>query len=782
MTETPLHHSPSPSTGPTGYLRGTPVRRREDDALLRGRGVFVNSRHLPNSAVVTYVTSTVAHGSVLSVDVDAAREQPGVIDIVTAADLDGLGTYPLGSPLFNKAMGRPLLASNKVRFVGEPIVAIVAETATAAADAAEYVIIDYDVLPAVVDPAEALSGEVRLFDNTSNVVCEMGDADLVADFSQCDVVVSLAIVNNRIQPTPLEPRTAAALWDSGRLIHYNAGQGVHPVRDLLARIYGLEPSQLRVIVGDVGGSFGAKARPHPEEVLLGHLSRRIGRPVTWFPNRTQDMTGLVHGRGQVQHVTIGGSRDGRVLAYSTHVIQDSGAYPMGGAGLPGNTKVMLTGCYDIASVGFRATSVATNTTPTGAYRGAGRPEAAAAIERAIDAFAAEIGADPAQVRSVNFHSPDAFPLTTKTGTPYDSGRYQAALDMALEAADRDQLLRRQADLRSSGAHQALGIGIATYVERTAGVAGSEFGAVELLSDGRLLARTGSSPYGQGHYTAWSMLISDQTGVPLDDITVVHGDTDIVPRGGTTGGSRSVQLAGSAIWEASAELVAMAKQHAADLLEAAPEDIDLDTTSGRFHVVGTPARSVGWADIGTRLSNSVDSADRGPRLLHAETDYTSGGSTFPFGAHVAVVLVDLDTGQVTLERMIAVDDAGIILNPLLASGQVHGGLAQGIAQALTEEVHFDSDGNPLTANLGDYGAISATELPLFDRIVMETPTPNNILGAKGIGESGTIGATPAIHNAVVDALSHLGVRHIGLPVTAQRVWQAIRGAEGGDSGI
>ncbi len=761
-------------------LRGTRVVRREDEALLRGQGRFVanltaDAEWTP-TAHACFVTSTVAHANISSLDVSAARTAPGVIDVVTSVDVD-LASYPSPSPAFDSAIVRPLLAADRVRYVGEPIAVVLAESPAEAWDATERVIVDYDPLAALVDPEQALDGPA-LFDGMAepNVVVRLSLDDEQPDFDSCEVVTEVRTVNNRIAPCPLEPRVAASRWDSdGRLHHVNAGQGPHPVRAGLAKILGLDRSQLRVVSRDVGGSFGAKARPHPEEALLGWLAARVGRPVMWVPSRTDDMVGLVHGRAQIQYCRIGGTRDGHITAFGVHVLQQSGAYGNMGAALPNNGLAMLAGCYDIATLGFTSVSVLTNTTPTGPYRGAGRPEAAAAIERAVDVFAAEIGMDPAEVRRKNFLQPEVFPLTTRTGMPYDTGRYEASLDAALKAADYEALRAEQAQRRANNDYKLLGIGLATYVERTAGVGRSEYGAVELVAGGRIVARTGSSPYGQGHHTSWAMLIADRTGVPMEDIEIVHGDTDEVPRGEVTGGSRSVQLAGVAIWNASATLVDQARSVAATLLEADPADITLDTEHAEFHVVGTPAVSVNWASVAEHLEATNDGDENsvsGPRLLHAEEVFDSEAPTFPFGTHVAVVEVDRHTGEVELRQLVACDDAGTILNPLLAAGQVHGGLAQGAAQALYEEFVYDSDGNPLTGNFADYPIISAAELPFFERVVLETPTHINPLGAKGIGESGTVGATPAVQNAVVDAVAHLGVRHIDMPLTPQRVWQAI----------
>lgn len=761
--------------------RGTAVPRREDRPLVTTGGLFVADRRLPGCVQVAYVVSPLAHGRIRRIDTEAARRAPGVVGVFTGTDTAHLAPFAMPRPDIDAAMIRPLLPTETVRFVGEAIVAVLAENAYQAADAAELVEIELEALPVLVDPEEAMRSELRLFPAAaSNVALHLGAEHLVPDWDGCEVIAEVRVVNNRLAPAPMEPRVAASEWVDGRIVHYNAGQGAHPIRAALARTYGLAAEQIRVVTRDVGGSFGAKSVPHPEELLLPFLAQQAGRPVMWVPPRSQDMNGLHHGRGQVQYLRIGGGRDGRIHAYEAAIVQDAGAYPAGATGLPSNTLAMLTGCYDIPTAGFRSDSVLTNTTPTGAYRGAGRPEAAAAIERAVDVFAAAVGLDPAEVRRRNLIAADRFPLTTLGGMSYDSGDYARALETALDAAGYEQLRAEQARRRAEGSTRLLGIGLATYVERTAGVARPEYGAVELRPDGSLYATTGSSPYGQGHHTAWAMLIADRTGVPLDRIEIFHGDTDLVPRGGITGGSRSVQTNGVAMWRAAGLLVDAARQVAAELLEANPDDVVLDTERGRFHVAGTPAIGLDWTAIATELAARTDpDANPGstPRLLHAESDFDAEGPTFPFGAHVAVVELDAETGKVTLQRLVAVDDAGTILNPLLADGQVHGGLAQGAAQALLEGVVHDRDGNPLTGNFTDFAVISATELPMFERIAMETPTPRNELGAKGIGESGTVGATPAVHNAVVDALAHLGVRHLDLPLTPETVWRALQHAAG-----
>ena len=465
--------------------------------------------------------------------------------------------------------------------------------------------------------------------------------------------------------------------------------------------------------------------------------------------------------------TIGGRRDGRVTAYKVHSTQDGGALPAIGAVLPFITRTMASGVYDIAKVDFSANSVVTNTVPMGAYRGAGRPEAAHAIERMIDAFAAEISMDPAEVRRRNFVRPDSFPFTSPMGAEMDTGEYAKALDAVMAAADYQELRAEQQRRRSDPNKPFLGLGWSAYVEIANPMANPEFGSIEVQPDGSALLLTGSSAHGQGHHTAFAQVASELTGIAFDRIEVRHGDTEEVPRGGGTGGSKSMQVGGSAIWQASEAVVEQAKLLAAELLEANPDDVVLNTETGSFAVTGTPAIDKSWAEIASHL----DEVKNEP--LRAEADFQPPGATFPFGAHLSVVEVDRETGEVTVLRHIACDDAGTMVNPLLVEGQVHGGVASGIAQALMEEFVYDADGNPQTANFMDYALVSAAELPSFERLAQETPTPRNPIGAKGIGESGTIGATPAVQNAVVDALAHLGVRHIDIPTTSQRVWQTMQ---------
>ena len=753
---------------------GNRVVRVEDPALLTVGGTYVADlrvSELDGAAHVTYVRSTMAHARIASLDVDEARGAPGVLGVFTAADVE-LERLPPAVPMLNAAMVRPLLADGTVRFVGEPVAAIVTERPEQGADAAELVWPDYDPLPAVVDPRDAERDEVLLYpDAGTNVAIELAFGRSDDLFEGCEVVVSQELVNQRVAAVPLEVRSAAAAWVDGRLWQWASTQHAHGVRNALAAAYGLDRAQVRVIAPDVGGGFGAKAGSSPEEVLLGWLARQVGRPVRWLETRSENMVGMGHGRAQRQTVEIGGRRDGTVEAYRLTILQDAGAYPNFGAFLPYMTRMMAPGTYAIDKVEVNSRSVVTNTTPTVAYRGAGRPEASAAIERAMDLFAAEIGMDPTEVRRANLIPRDAFPFTTATGATYDCGDYEEALDRVLDAAGYEALREEQARRRAAGDAVQLGIGVSLYVEVTAGpVAGKEHARVVVHDDGSATAYTGASPHGQGLHTAFASVLSARLGIPMERITIVHGDTDLVARGAGTMGSRSLQLGGSAVFEAAGEVVDRAKPIAARLLDTDAHEVRFDDGTGRF---SGPAGAVGWAEVA-----GTSQFDGAP--LEASVDFQASSPTYPFGAHVAVVDVDTETGRVVLRRFVAVDDAGRILNPLLAEGQRHGGIAQGAAQALLEEVRHDDDGNPVTSNLADYAAISATELPSFELVAMETPTPVNPLGAKGIGESGSIGSTPAVQSAVVDALSHLGVRHLDLPAAPERVWRAIRDAAGASS--
>ena len=758
-------------------ILGTRVLRKEDPKFLTTGGVYaadLRDPMLQGAGWVTFVRSTVAHARIVSIDTDDAKQAPGVLGVFTAADL-GLTPAPYGLPLLNQAMLRTSLATDKVRFVGEPIVAIVTEHAYQGEDAVERVLIDYEVLPAVIDVFESRDGSTLLFEDVgTNVVIDgamMGEQPPTADFFDgCEVVVTQRIVNQRVAPCPLEVRSGAAAWVDGRLVQWSSTQHAQGARDAIQAANGLEAGQVRVIAPDVGGGFGAKIGAYPEELLLGALAKHLGRPVRWLESRTESMQMLGHGRGQFQEVTIGGTRDGKVEAYRLEILQDSGGYPEIGAILPlFMTKMMGSAVYTVPKFECTTKAVVTNSTPIVAYRGAGRPEATAAMERILDVYAAEIGMDPAEVRRKNLIPNESWPYTTVSGATYDIGDYEGALDKVLAAADYSGLRAEQASRRATGGPKHLGIGVSVYVEITGGAPPPfEHARIVVHPNGGATVYTGTSPHGQGHATAWSMIAHEETGIPIELIEVIHGDTDLVPAGGGTMGSRSLQQGGAAVQQASIDLVARAREVAAQLLEANPDDLVLDKGAGAFHVAGTPASAKTWGEL------SVAANQQG-NPLDLPAVFTAPSPTFPFGAHIAVVEVDVDTGQVRLLRHIACDDAGKVLNPMLLEGQVHGGIAQGAAQALFEEVRYDEDGNPVTANLADYAFPSAAELPSFEVIHMETPTPVNPLGAKGVGESGTIGSTPAVQNAVIDAVAHLGVRHIDMPASAEKVWRAIAAA-------
>ncbi len=649
-------------------ILGNAVVRREDPGFLTGSAAYVDDLLPVDALYLAYVRSPYAHARIVGVDVDEAVAAQGVVGVFTGDDVAEMGLAPNVLPMYPDAMKRPYVAADVARYAGQPVVAVVAETQAQAVDATELVIVDYEPLAPIIDPEAAVRDEVLIFgDHGTNVLSHM-ESPTAADFSECEVVVSERIVNQRLTAAPIEGRAGIAYWTAeGRLVHYSACQGAHPTRDLLAKIYGLDPSDVRVVVPDVGAGFGAKSRTYPEELVMGFFSRALGRP-----------------------------------------------------------------------------------------------EAAVAIERMVDRFAAEIGMDPAEVRFRNLVPKFTEPYGTAMGTSYDVGDYPEALRRALDAVGYDELRAAQQVRRERGDTPLLGIGLSSYVEITAGAPQPEFGAVKLQPDGRLLITSGATPTGQGHDTTWAMIVADRTGVPLERIDVVHGDTDEVPRGGLTVGSRSVQLAGVALSQSSAALVERAREAAAELLEAAVDDIVLDVASGAFHVVGTPTGTASWSQVATTFPDGVEES----------ADFTAPQGTFPNGAHVAVVEVDPETGGTTLVRLVAADDAGTLINPLLAEGQVHGGIAQGVAQALLEGIQYDEGGNLLTGKFMDYLVISAAELPSFEVVHIQTPTWVNELGAKGVGESGTIGAIPAVYNAVVDAVAHLGVRHLTTPITPQQLCEAI----------
>ena len=759
-----------------GSLLGTSVRRVEDPDILFGRATYVDDLDIPGVLHLVLVRSTVAHAEVRSIDVTEAAGRPGVVGIFTSADLD-VPVTP-GLMVVNSAFGRPPLAKEKVRFVGDVVAAVVAESRAAAVDAAELVFVDYEPLPAAVGPEAATEpGAPLQFDAVgTNVAAGSRQSTSGGDpLDGAEVVVRGRFENQRMAVVPMEGNAIAVVpGDDGaghELTVYVSTQMPHGWRNQAVDLFGLEPSRLRVVAPHVGGGFGGKAAVAAEHAIAVAVALRLGQPVKWVESRSENLVAMAHGRGQVQYIELGLRRDGTIVGLRCRVIGDAGAYAGFGGGLAGwTTKLMAQGPYRIPRIGYDVATVATNTTPMGAFRGAGRPEAAAFLERILDMAADELALDPAEIRRRNFLPPDGFPHKTVMGATYDSGDYAAALDEALRLVDYDAVRGEQDARRCGGERWLLGVGMSAYVEVTAGGNQREWGAVEVHTDGTVTVKVGTSGHGQGHATAFAMLVADRLGVPLSAVRFVQSDTALVPTGGGTGGSRSLQLGGSAIAGAAEAVLAAGRSLAASLLEASEADIVLEP-DGRVGVAGVPARALSWAEL------AVAGEKQGAPLL-AERDFTQPGATFPFGAHVSVVEVDTETGLVRPVRHVAVDDCGRVLNPLLVTGQQHGGIAQGLGQALWEAVVYDDDGNPLTATLADYGMPSAAELPFFEAAGTETPTPFNPLGAKGIGESGTVGSLPAVQNAVVDALSHLGVRHLDTPLTPERVWSALRAAQNG----
>jgi aerobic carbon-monoxide dehydrogenase large subunit len=748
---------------------GKAVRRREDPPLIKGEGTYTDDLRLPEEAHAAFVRSEVAHGRIAAIDTDAASSAPGVVGVYTAADL---GLQPFGpGPMAPDDMLREVLATDTVRFQGEAIVLVVAETREQAVDAAELVEVDIEPLEIVVDPERAIEeGAPLLFaEKGTNVAfaTEPKDTDVL---TEADVVVRSRYINQRLSAVPMEPAAALAAPEEDGVRLWIPCQAPHTARDVAAASLGLDKDAVRVTIPNVGGGFGARIPPYPEQIALAAAALRLERPVRYVESRWETMIAMQHGRAQVQDVELGAKSDGTLVGIKVRVIADCGAYPGDAVIMPFLTGQMASGVYRIPRVDFAFRAVVTNTTPIGAYRGAGRPEATALIERAMDQLASRLDIDPAELRRRNFIPPDDFPHQTVAGARYDSGEYERALDKVLVAAGYDDLRAEQARRREDGGVRQLGIGLSTYVELTG--LGVEVGTCTVSEDGTVTVKTGTSPQGQGHETTWAQLVSWTLGVPMDDVRIVHSDTASVPRGMGTMGSRTLQVGGSAMINATREVLSKGRELAAHLLEASAEDVQVVPGQG-LGVAGTPSATISWAELAKAAADPSRLPEGMEPGLDAINDFETPDSSYPFGAHVAVVEVDTETGMTHLVRHVTVDDSGKIANPLLAEGQIHGGIAQGVAQALYEEMAYDEDGNCLTGSLTSYALPTAAELPMFETSRTETPSPLNPLGAKGIGESGAIGATPAVWNAVVDAISHLGVDHVDMPATPQRVWTAIQ---------
>jgi aerobic carbon-monoxide dehydrogenase large subunit len=731
---------------------------------LLGQGTFVDNLDDAGVAHAIFVRSPFAHARISGVDTAEASAAPGVLAVYTA---DDLGRAALsGFADVNDKAGRAALAVDKVRFVGDPVALVVAETRAQAMDAAELVDIDYDDLPAVSDVEAALADDAPLqFEAIgSNIATSRSAKDPQDVLDDADHVTRVRMVNQRIATAPIEGNAILARpTDEGGMAIWVSTQHPHMARDLLAKALGLDAAQVRVVAPHVGGAFGGKAGSGPDHAAVALAAQKLNLPVKWSETRSEAMLSM-QGRGQVQYAELGLKRNGTITGLRMRVLGECGAYAgFGGALAVGPTYMMAQGPYVIPRLRFDAIGVMTNTAPVGAFRGAGRPEASAALDRILDVAAGELGIAPEEIRRRNLIPAAEFPYQTQTGVTYDNGDYLVPLEEALRIADVEGARKEQQRRIDAGESKLLGIGVATYVEIT-GFGGSEFGSVQVHADGSATVMSGTSAHGQGHATSFSMIVSDRLGIPLDKITYRQSDTAMVRTGGGTGGSRSLQLGGNAVSKAAEELHEKAVAVAARMLEANVDDVTLDEQG--FGVAGVPDTRVTWPE----LAAYAHEHDGG---LGVDTDFTQNGATFPFGAHVAIVEVDVETGQAKPIRHIAVDDCGRILNPLIVAGQQHGGAIQGISQALWEEMVYDAEGTPITSSFADYAIPTAADGITLEASNTETPTPVNPMGAKGIGESATIGSTPAVQNAVVDALKHLGVKHVDLPCTPQRVWREIQ---------
>jgi aerobic carbon-monoxide dehydrogenase large subunit len=724
------------------------------------------------------VRSPYAHARILGIHPEEAAAVPGVTAVVTAGDLPAPVPRLPAVTMFPgvAAVLHPLLADAVVRYAGEPVAAVLAEDRYTARDGAERVRVEYEALPAVVDLDRALEPGAPVIHPPlgSNLIFthEVRGGDPEAAFRQAEVIVDAELEQPRLAPVPMECRGVVASYDAerDRLEVWLSTQTPHGARADIAETLGIAEESIRVVAPDVGGGFGAKGTLYPDEVLAAYLARRLRRPVKWVEDRLESFRTTTHGRGQRARLRAAVMRDGTVLGVEAEILADLGAYCLSAAVvIPCLTPRVGLGAYRIPHARFRLRGVATTQVPTGPYRGAGRPEGAYYIERLMDLIAARLGLDPVAVRRRNFI--DAFPYKGATGLTHDSGDYHALLDRALARVGYDRWRAEQARRRREGG-RPIGIGLSTWIEVAGGGELWEDAAVRLELSGRVTVLTGSSPHGQGHETVFSQIAADALGVDPDQVTVLHGDTDVIPSGIGTFGSRSLSIGGSAVARAADDVRRKIVAMAARLLEAAPDDLMLG--GGRVTVRGAPGRTVPLARVAE--ASRAQAPPGGPSEIAASVRFEADGLMVPSGAHVAIVELDTETGVVSVLRYVAVDDCGRVVNPLLVEGQVHGGLAQGLAQALLERAVYDENGQLLTTSLLDYAVPSATDLPTFETELAGTPSPLNPLGAKGIGESGTTGAPPALVNAVLDALRPTGVKTLDLPVTPERLWRTLRGPE------
>jgi carbon-monoxide dehydrogenase large subunit len=762
--------------GRDGAWVGRPLKRREDPKLLVGSGTYVDDIRPPGCLHVALLRSPHAHASITRLDVEAARRAPGVVTVAVGADVRHLGPMPVNRAIPDmKLPPHPILADGVVNAAGMPVAAVVAESIAAAHDALDLIEVDYEPRAPATEPGAALApGAPTLFAETPGnrvFTRPIRHGDAAAALARAAHRATVRISQSRISAVPIEPRAVLATWDRAaeELTLWISCQAPFRIRGEVARLLDLPESRVRVIAPEVGGGFGVKTGPYREDVLLAWIAHRLGRPVKWVATRSEDMITTNHARGSVCEAELGLDADGRITALRARIQAPLGAALLNAAaGSPWNHARLLPGAYVVPACDIEVVGALTTTTSVAAYRGAGRPEACFAIERLMDTAARVAGLDPAELRRRNLIPADRFPFRTATGQVYDSGNYPEALERALAGVDYAALRRAQAERRARG--EVVGVGVVSYVEPCA--LGWESGSVKVERSGRVTAITGSSAHGQGHETTFAQVVADHLGVTPDDVVVIHGDTRSGPEGFGTFGSRSTALGGGALVEVARVVRDKGRRLAAKLLEAAPEDVV--PVAGGFHVAGVRERRVTWKEVAAAAYAGGAALPAGETPgLEATTYFQPEGEVWSFGAVVCAVRVDRETGRLEIERLLWVDDAGTIVNPLLAEGQLHGSLAQGFGQALVERIVYDEAGQLVTGTLMDYALPHADEMPEVTIEKMHTPSPRNPLGAKGLGEAGCIAIPPAVVNAAVDALAPFGVTHLDMPLTPERLWAAMR---------
>jgi carbon-monoxide dehydrogenase large subunit len=768
---------------------GRPRRRKEDARLLTGRTRWTDNLSRPGMLHVMFLRSPMAHARITRVDVSGARELPGVVAAFSGQDFAAeQGSLPCGWPVSEDIVipDHPPMAVSAVRYVGEAVACVVATDRYRAADALEAIEVDYEPLEPVLDMKAALqagSPKVHEAGNQAYSV-KITNGDIEAAFRDAPVVIDRTYRQQRLIPAAMEPRAVATDTDGDTYTVWSATQVPHVLRVMLAVITGIPEQKIRVIAPDVGGGFGSKLQVTAEEVLCLLLTRKLGKPVKWAESRSEGNMTVHHGRDQIQHIRLAADADGRIRGLRVDLLADMGAYLMlVTPGIPLLGASLFNAIYKMDAYEFACTGVFTTKMPTDAYRGAGRPEATFAIERTMDELAAELNLDPMEVRRRNWIKHEEFPFTTIAGLTYDSGNYEAATDKAMALFGYDKLRAEQADRRDRGDPVQLGLGISTYTEmcglapsRLLGeanyaVGGWEHGSVRMLPTGKVEVITGSSPHGQGHVTAWSQIVADALGVPFEDVSVLHGDTAVAHKGMDTYGSRSLVVGGIAVLKACEKVKDKARKLAAHLLECSPDDVEF--SAGAFKVRGTESQKT-IQELAYAAFTAHSLPDGVEARLDSDATFDPENYSFPHGTHLCAAEVDTETGMVKIRSYVAVDDVGKVVNPLIVEGQVHGGIAQGIGQALYEEAVYDAEGNLLTTTMADYLLPSAADLPSFSLDRTESPATSNPLGVKGVGEAGTIASTPAVVNAIVDALRPLGVQDIEMPCTPERVWRALEG--------